>query len=389
MRLFIEDYSLICALGENKEEILNSLLHSKSSYQTTPYELVDGTTTPAFAVTTQLLAVEKKFNSRNNRLLMNCLSKVAKSIHKHIEQVGHHRVGVVFGTSTSGIDEGANAVISRTLSDYDYYLQEMSSPSDFISNLFGLKGISYTISTACSSGARAFIEGARLIENGFCDSVIVGACDTLNPLTLNGFNSLEAIDKEHARPFQLDRAGINIGEGAAVFVLSKVPSQIELLGHGESSDAFHPSAPHPEGRGAIMAMEQALAMAKLSPKQIDYINLHGTGTDKNDDMESLAISHLFNETNYRASTTKPFTGHCLGAAGAVELAFCALLLEESNSHGYLPPQIGIKNQDPKLQPLKFSIENEAISPAICMSNSYAFGGNNVSIIIGANTNGNH
>jgi len=203
---------------------------------------------------------------------------------------------------------------------------------------------------------------------------------------LNGFDSLEAVSSERTKPFSQNRQGINIGEGAALFIVSKEnifnhKNCLKILGLGESSDAYHISSPHPAGVGAIKAMKSALANAKLEAGDIDYINLHGTGTIKNDSMESLAVHSVFPNLPY-VSSTKPMTGHTLGAAGAIELAFiCLVLLSDQTK---LPIHHWDEDFDPDLKPLNYVKESDNKMVSFCMSNSYAFGGNNVSVIVGRN-----
>ena len=244
---------------------------------------------------------------------------------------GPARVGLVLGTSTAGIGEAELAVAAARRGEavplvFDYRQQELGSPSEFLARHLGLEGPAYTLSTACSSSARAFISGQRMLAAGLVDAVLVGGADSLCGLTLNGFDSLESLSCARCQPFDEARQGINIGEGAALFLLSRQPAPIALLGAGESSDAWHISAPHPDGVGAEAAMGMALAQAGLTPEQVGYINLHGTATRLNDAMESQAVYRLFGD-RVPCSSTKPLTGHVLGAAGAIEAALACLLLE--------------------------------------------------------------
>lgn len=231
-----------------------------------------------------------------------------------------------------------------------------------------------TISTACSSSARAFITARRLLASGQADVALVGGADSLCGLTLNGFDSLESLSEQHCQPFAAGRDGINIGEGAALFLVSLEPAPLALLGDGESSDAWHISAPHPQGEGAERAMRIALARAGLEAEQVGYVNAHGTATRLNDEMESRALARLF-PNKVPVSSTKVLTGHTLGAAGATEAALCCLLIERGLP---LPPQG--ETADPALAPIALVQEQGPVD--IIMSNSFAFGGNNVSLIFG-------
>jgi 3-oxoacyl-[acyl-carrier-protein] synthase-1 len=252
---------------------------------------------------------------------------------------------------------------------------------DFVAQYLGLSGPAYTLSTACSSSANAALSARRLLLAGLADAVVFGGVDSLCEMTLQGFDSLEAQSAENNKPMSVERDGINIGEAAAIFLMSSEPTGPVLIGGCGSSDAHHISAPQPDGDGAYAAMAGALADAGLSPDQIDYINLHGTATQQNDSMESKAISRLFPK-QIPCSSTKSLTGHTLGAAGALELGFCWLLLQ-ANAHVRLPPALYRNDIDPELAPLSLADEKPVHNlPDYCLSNSFAFGGSNVSLIIG-------
>ena len=228
--------------------------------------------------------------------------------------------------------------------------KSLGDPAAFLSEYFHIKGVSYCVSTACSSGAKVFGSARRLLETNRCDAVIVGGVDSLCQLTVNGFSSLDSVSKGRCAPFEQGRDGINIGEAAALFLMTKSqqPSSDEIcfLGIGESSDAHHISAPHPEGVGAIAAMEQALADAQLDPADIAYINAHGTATPQNDLVESKAINTVLGE-QVPTSSTKGMLGHTLGAAGAIEAAICWLLLSKYNPSNALPFQKLSGDIDPR------------------------------------------
>lgn len=258
----------------------------------------------------------------------------------------------------------------------------MSSPAAFIKDYLQLQGPAYCVSTACSSSGKVFASARSLIENDLCDAVIVGGSDSLCDMTLNGFDSLEAISSELCLPFSANRKGINIGEGAALFIMSRQKSQVALLGVGESSDAHHISAPHPEGAGAVSSMQMALSDAGISSNDVGYLNLHGTGTELNDLMEGKAVHQVLPTTTI-VSSTKPLTGHTLGAAGATELAFCWLALNQQGPKYSLPKHAYDGHYDQEIPPLTLaSSETHCSDLSIAMSNSFAFGGNNVSVIIG-------
>lgn len=336
----------------------------------------------------QLPGISPEFSAyacRNNQLLLAALSQIQPAIEQVIERFGRNRIGVVLGTSTSGMAEGEAAVAayhqSGTLpADFSYIRQELGMPSEFLARYLQLKGPAYAVSTACTSSAKAFQSARRLLQLGLCDAVIAGGVDSLCRLTVNGFASLESISDDICNPMSRHRRGINIGEGAALFLMTREEAEVELLGIGESSDAYHISSPHPEGEGAAKAMKAALTDASLKAADIDYLNLHATATVKNDEMESRAISAVFSETTI-CSGTKPMTGHTLGAAGATELAFCWLALKQNR----IPPHIWDGISDPALPAINLASHNMSFSRnynRTCMSNSFAFGGSNVSLIIG-------
>lgn len=326
---------------------------------------------------------DKQWHSRNNQIALAVFAQISEQVKQAVAQYGAERVGVVIGTSTSGIAEAERAisayVVKGDLPDnYHYSTQEMANTAEFVAELAGVSGPVYAISTACSSGAKALASAKRLISSSLCDVVIAGGVDSLCRLTLQGFSALEAVSEQVCLPFSVNRNGINIGEGGALFVLSNQICGVRLAGIGESSDAHHISAPEPEGRGAEQAMITALKDAQLSPSDIDYINLHGTATPLNDEMESAAVSRVF-PCDVLCSSTKPYTGHTLGAAGAIEAAICWLALTETN---FIPGHVWDQQADPQLPPLNFvppCSTNGTLHRVI--SNSFAFGGNNIALVM--------
>jgi len=345
----------------------------------------------------ELPAVEaplSRYDCRNNRLLLAAFSQIEEQVAAAVEQFGPHRVGVVIGSSTSGILEVEEALMEHAQTGsypphYYDYKQEIGTVAEYLAEQAGLKSVAITISTACSSSGKVFYSARNLIESGICDAVVVGGADSLCRLTGNGFTALGAVAQDLPNPFSPNRDGIVIGEGAAVFLLGSQQSEVELCGLGESSDAYHISAPHPEGKGAEECMRQALSDAGLEPAALSYLNLHGTGTPHNDIAESLAVHKIFGE-NLPCSSTKALTGHTLGAAGAIEAALCWLVLSDLNPSGALPPQINDGIVDPELAPLNLVSAGTHFDPSrsrYIMSNSFAFGGSNVSVILGRRTDG--
>jgi 3-oxoacyl-[acyl-carrier-protein] synthase-1 len=336
-----------------------------------------------------LPATSRPHASRNSRLMLLALQEIRAEIDAARDLYGAGRIAVILGTSTSGIAEG-EAAFALQLRDgawpqgFDYWQQELGSFAAFIAAELQLSGPAYTIATACSSSAKVFASARRLIASGICDAAIVGGADTLCGTTSNGFASLDAVSRGLCQPFSRNRDGINIGEGAAAFLLTREGTEISLLGLGESSDAHHLSAPDPSGAGAQAAMSLALRDAGLAPGDISYVNLHGTATPLNDAMEGIAVHNLFGAC-MPCSSTKAMTGHMLGAAGACEAAFLWLTLHPDYGRGRLPPHLWDGVPDPAIPPLNFVAAGTELDPSTSramLSNSFAFGGSNIAVILG-------
>ena len=395
MTAYLNALGLICSLGRNKHEVARNLFAGDCTGMCIKAGWVPERSLPVAAVQGKLAAIPaelKPHNTRNNQLLQEAALQIREDIEHAIQTYGRGRIGIVLGTSTSGIDEGSRTIAHYIRDhqfppDYDYQQQELSAPANFLADWLQLSGPTYVISTACTSSARALLSAQRLLDLGVCDAVLCGGVDSLCKLTLNGFSALDAVSEQRCNPFSVNRNGINIGEAAVLFLMSNnlgSSQPIALLGSGASSDAHHISAPEPAGRGALQAMKNALLSANLTPERINYVNLHGTSTQHNDAMESLAVNALF-PAGVPCSSTKPMTGHTLGAAGALEAAFCWLSLSRENAEHALPPHVWDGQPDPQLPALNFvtSADHLELSAMRClMSNSFAFGGNNVSLIIG-------
>jgi len=329
------------------------------------------------------------FDCRNNRAAEVGLSQdgFADAVREAVERHGAARIGAFIGTSTAGILQTELAYRRRAASDgalpadFDYRRTHNTfSVAEYARARLGLAGPCAAISTACSSSAKAFASAARLIEAGVVDAAVVGGVDTLCLTTLYGFGSLDLLSTSPCRPYDEERDGISIGEAAAFFLLERVPANartgVALLGTGESSDAWHMSAPHPEGRGARMAMEAALHAASLAPEAIDYVNLHGTGTQSNDASEDRAITALFGD-RVACNSTKAMTGHALGAAGGVEAVVALVAIREE----FVPPGVGTRRIDPALH-ARYEIAGGPRRVDRVMSNSFGFGGSNCSLVFG-------
>ncbi|QZP34874.1 beta-ketoacyl-[acyl-carrier-protein] synthase family protein [Pseudomonas sp. DR48] len=395
MTAYLNALGVICALGRDKTEVARNLFAGDCSGMRSEAGWVPERSLPVAAVRGELTPIPAELAqqaSRNNQLLLEAALQIREDIDRAIQTYGRDRIGVVLGTSTSGIHEASRGLAHYIRehhfpADYDYQQQELGAPANFLADWLQLSGPAYVISTACTSSARALMSAQRLLDLGVCDAVLCGGVDSLCKLTLNGFSALEAVSEQRCNPFSVNRNGINIGEAAALFLMSKNAGDgqpIALLGSGASSDAHHISAPEPTGRGALQAMRKALSRANLQPAQIGYLNLHGTATQHNDAMESLAVATLFPQ-GVPCSSTKPMTGHTLGAAGALEAAFCWLSLSTNNREQALAPHVWDGQPDPELPALDWVTPTDrltSIAPRYLMSNSFAFGGNNVSLIIG-------
>ncbi|MDN2656844.1 beta-ketoacyl-ACP synthase [Cobetia sp. 14N.309.X.WAT.E.A4] len=393
---------IVCPLGAD-HGLISSALFSASRGLRVSDDFSPGTPLSLGRVTARLVDDSDwpaPLRSRNNRLLATALEQLTPELEALKRQgIAPERIGVVLGTSTSGIGETEAAMDAQRAAvargtpsadswpeSFEYRRQELGAPAECVAWLSGARGPVYTLSTACTSSAKALASARRLLASGQCDAVIAGGADSLCHMTVKGFMSLEAVSRQQSQPLGAARDGINLGEAAVLFVVTPEHGGVQLTGVGESSDAHHISAPCPDGSGAEAAMRGALASAGRAPGEIDYINLHGTATPLNDAMESLAISRLFGPDGDKAasrppavSSTKALTGHTLGACGALEAAFCWLTLE----HGRLPPHATPREAlDPSLPALNIVYRDRPETPPLrVMSNAFAFGGNNISLIL--------
>jgi 3-oxoacyl-[acyl-carrier-protein] synthase-1 len=365
--------------------VVEALMAAQPTHLTVTEAYTPGRALPLGVILVELPIIKGQHSSRNNRLLLQAVEQVQPELDRVLQNHARHRIGVVLGTSTSGIGDAENAFSEERPeglpSWYHYSMQEIGAPAQFLARHLGLSGPATTISTACSSSAKALASARRLLKAGVCDAVICGGVDSLCRLTVNGFDALNSVSGTTCNPMSRNRDGINIGEAASIFVMSHEPGPVILSGVGECSDAHHISAPHPEGIGARNAIKTALEDAGLKPEQIGYINLHGTATPQNDSMESLAVSQIF-ETSPPCSSTKPLTGHTLGAAGALEAAFCWLTLV---GDGHLPVHWWDGKKDEQLPALELVTPGQTLpaAPKHALSNSFAFGGNNIALVFSA------
>ncbi|MDE2448779.1 MAG: beta-ketoacyl-[acyl-carrier-protein] synthase family protein [Gammaproteobacteria bacterium] len=394
--LFLRHFTASSCIGRGLQATLESIRAQRSGLAPCAFETVTldthiGEVQGVDEV--RLPATRKRFDCRNNRLTQLGITQdgFVDAVAECAGRWGRRRVGLFLGTSTSGILETEVAYRRRDPgtgalpASFDYAGTHNSySLAAFAHEVLGLEGPSAVVSSACSSSAKVFCSARRMIAAGLIDAAVVGGVDSLCLTTLYGFHSLQLVSRHPCRPFDVERDGISIGEAAAFALIERAPDSLDaeavlLLGAGESSDAYHMSSPHPEGRGARAAMFQALESAGLTAQQIDYINLHGTGTPSNDSAEGKAVAAVFADRDQPvpASSTKGATGHTLGAAGALEAVICALALR----HGILPGSAHTRRVDPSLG-FEYLRTNRQRPIARVLSNSFGFGGSNCALILG-------
>ncbi|WP_101927348.1 MULTISPECIES: beta-ketoacyl-[acyl-carrier-protein] synthase family protein [Luteimonas] len=332
-----------------------------------------------------------RWECRNNRLAWLALQQdgVQEALQIAIATHGADRIAVVIGTSTSSIGATEDAY-ARTVTEADgsvRFPDDLARPivhtphslGDFVQHATGLRGPCITVATACSSSTKVFAQAARMLHAGLVDAALVGGVDTLCGSVLFGFNALGVVSTEPCRPFDANRDGLSLGEAGGFAVLERAaPGEtgLQLRGYGESSDAHHMSAPHPEGLGATLAMRGALGRGGIDAAAVGYLSLHGTSTPANDSVEARAVAELFPDTLH-ASSTKGWTGHTLGAAGIVESVFALLALE----HGTLPGILNSAVRDPACGP-QIRFDNAERDIAYAMNNAFGFGGNNCTLLFG-------
>ena len=362
MAIYLSSPGVICCAGSGLEKLHDAVLKGR------PWHKTD-------------LTMEA--------LMDDAISQIQADVDIVKRKYGADRVGVLAGSCDNGTFYSlpAHEHFFKTGSfpaDYSFSRQKAAAPALYIQKKLGLEGLATACATACASSASAMVKACQLIKAGFCDAAVVGGVDIASAIVLSGFGALEAVSPGIANPFSRNRDGITLGDGAAFFVIAREDlwkTGIQLLGWGESSDASHMTAPEESGAGAADAIRKALDSAGAEPKKIDYINLHGTGTKLNDLMESRAVMGIFGKGMPPVSSTKPVTGHTLGAAGALELAICYSILTAGD--GRLPVHRWDGEPDEALPPLNFVRKEKTYSCIrTCMSNTFGFGGCNVSLIVG-------
>jgi 3-oxoacyl-[acyl-carrier-protein] synthase-1 len=380
----ITAYAAVNALGESTRQVVESLRQGLSGLRPCPLPVPFEAPTGALAVPPpRLSGAVGRHDSPTTRLAIVALDEVRTTLDRALARHGAERVALIVGTTTAGLarTEEAHAHLLRTGAlpgDYDFGRQHaFGGLIDALRIVTGIRGPAFVVSTACSASAKALGSAQRLLAAGVVDAVLVGGVDALSQTTLRGFHSLDILSPEPCRPLSHLRRGINLGEGAAYLLLEREgEGAVRLLGVGESSDAHHMSAPHPEGIGALAAMRGALEQAGVSPGDVDHVNLHSPGTRLNDLSEARAVTALLG-ADVPVASTKGYTGHLLGAGGATEAIFAVVTIER----GWIPQSLGADPVDTTLGLSVSTARREGRFRRV-LSNSFAFGGANVSLLFG-------
>lgn len=371
--MIITGYEALCNLGNTIDEIYNNAINGNTDCFENLDNYIPDNYIRAGLIKTKLPQIkEDEFNIRCNQLLLKNLELLQDKITSL--NYPKNKIGIVVATTNSGVEEFEQTELQK------HY--ELGNPALFLKNHLKLNGFYATISTACSSGLKAFLTARDLLENKISDAVLVACTDRLAKVPIYGFNSLEVLSDKPSIPFSKNRAGMNMGEASAVFIVEKDDNKkgIKIMGIGESSDIYHSTTPDPEGKEAIIAIQKALKESDICPNDIDYINAHGTGTAANDVMEANVINKIFSD-KVPVSSTKPMTGHCLGAAAGIETALCCKLLDSFD--GRLYPHIYDGEYDNELPKINLVQKGKKYSKCnICMCNSFGFGGANAIMIMG-------
>ncbi len=373
------------ALGANVQEVVGALEESRSGLGPCPWDLPFETVCGVFRGPLEALPRSvAAYDTRLARMALAILAGLDAELARAVRRWGRDRLALVIGTSTGGILETELAYQARTVTGrlpggFDLDRQHaFHGVLDVLRARTGATGPAYVVSTACSSSGKVLASARRLIAAGLADAVLTGGVDTLCHTTLRGFESLQALSRRACRPFSAERDGLSIGEGGAFLLVEREgEGRVLLRGVGESSDAFHMSHPHPEGLGARLAMEAALRQAGIEADSVDHVNAHGTGTVANDVVEASAIAAVLGR-GALVTSTKCYTGHLLGAAGATEAVLAALAIER----GFVPATLGAEPLDPRIE-IDVCVKGARRPVRTAMSNSFAFGGSNVSVLFGA------
>ena len=399
MNIAITGEGIVSAIGLNKQEVLQSLQERRSGIgkmkylQSVHHEMPVGEVNLSNEQMKEKLGIpSKQMMSRTSLLGLLAIDQALKEAHVDVtnlrarKAVGKPlRIVLVSGTTVGGMDITELCFDQLEKQESVEFLKhhDCGNCTRLMADHFGIFDEVATLSTACSSAANAIMLGARLLKAGEADLVVAGGTEALSRFHLNGFNSLMILDHEPCRPFDMTRAGLNLGEGAAFLVLEseemaqqrKVTPHAYLTGYGNACDAFHQTASSENGEGAYLAMTEALAMAQLSAKDIQYVNAHGTGTPNNDQSESVSLKRVFGDEMPMVSSTKSFTGHTTSASGSIETVICILAMQ----HHFVPANLGWKN--PMENGILPTMETQNVDLENVLCNSFGFGGNDSSLVI--------
>ncbi len=389
--VYVAGTGAICAIGNSLPEILDSFKNNRSGIgDITQLQTIHQGVLPVgeVSLTNEELTQHLSVSSHLPRTALLGIHAAREAVRNTGIEINRWRTALISATTVGGMDLTENFFCDFVTDPKkgrlrDVVNHECARSTEIIAEAIGVDGMISTINTACSSSVNSIMYGARLIRHGFADVVIAGGADALTAFTLNGFNSLMILDKAPCRPFDASRSGLNLGEGAGFLVLvsGEVAATIGktdviVSGFANTNDAFHQTASSPDGRGSFQAMQQALAMANLKPENIDYINLHGTGTVNNDQSEGTAVRRLFGENVPAVSSTKSFTGHTLGACGGLEAAFSVMAIREKCLFANLRFETAIAEVN--ITPVLEFQSGKQVEHV--MSNSFGFGGNCSSVI---------
>lgn len=395
MRVFITGLGVISAIGDDVQANLSGLLEGKpkvapaKNFNTVHTDLPVAEIIHSNETLVEMTGLPQPPQcTRTGLLAIKAAKEAVESAGISISSMMEFKTGLLSGNSVGGMDKTETRFSQTDKTDPEFYdfvdTHDCGNSTEAAAIALGIGDFTTTISTACSSSANTIMQGARLIKSGRLERAIAGGCDALSKFTLNGFNSLMILSKQHCKPFDAARTGLNLGEGAGFMVLEseaviektgKTPI-CEITGYDNVNEAFHATASSPLGDGAFAAMQGALKMGGISPEEISYINAHGTGTENNDQAEGMAIKRLFGEVNPLFSSTKTFTGHTLGAAGGIEAVFSALAI----SNNAIFPNLNFRTpiEDVGLKPVTGVVINQSVQHVL--SNSFGFGGNNTSLL---------
>ncbi len=380
MGIGITSFNAICNLGWGINEIYSNAIVGNNNFFEIKTDIINNKKVRLGTIKQDLPEIQNPiYNTRCNQMVLSGLQLLDKEINELVNKYDQEEIAVVVATTNTGVEE-----YEQTKNPNHF---ELGNPALFVKEYLQLKNLAISVSTACSSGIKAFSIARDILKEEFAKSVLVIGVDSIAKLPIFGFNSLEVLSQKPTNPFSENRDGINIGEGIAIFILeNNEEPEIEILGLGETTDIYHSTSPDPAAKESIKAIQLAMEEAKLSPKEVDYVNLHGTGTISNDTMEANAINFIFGE-NIPCSSTKPLTGHCLGAAAAIETALCCKLIKKRKTKLY--PHIYNGKYDSNLPKIKLISEknNPLCDVKTCLCTAFGFGGTNAAIILGGKRNG--